>query len=103
MFVHFEKITTHRDGPQIYIARAFAHQLESPELDPQTGQPFNKYCGMCVLVIRNGECEIKGLLSIPTGAFGALYGGIGDLPEKPTAIVGDRWIKREMRIPLNTP
>ncbi len=98
MFIHFEKLPS---DAHIYIARAFDHQLSEPELDPETGQPFTKYGGLCVCVIRNGECEVKGLMSVPVGAFGALYGGIAELPEHPTEIVGDRWIKRRLKIPLN--
>lgn len=62
MIYHLKELEP-RGGPvRNYILRCFTGK--NLRREPLSGQPWKKYCGMCVLTVRDRVCEVQAIESV---------------------------------------
>lgn len=83
-----------------FIVRVFREPVG--EIDTETGQPWKKYDGMCILSVSDGIGELQGLMNVPIEGFFVIRGEVAKqlgLRE----IFGYRWengTKRRVVLPI---
>lgn len=85
--IHLEKLDPAKTH---YIVRHFKEPLGP--IDQITGQPWKKYDGTCVLTLHGNAGEIRGIKSVPMGAFFELRDKLREMGL--LRLVGERWIGR---------
>ena len=73
-----------------YVLRIF--EGKNLRRDPATGQPWKKYCGICVLTVRNRVCEVHSIESakFPLRCLAILRGPVADDLDL-VGMWGERW------------
>ncbi len=104
MTYHLAEMEPKGGAVRNYILRVF--EGDGLRRDPATGQPWKKYCGMCVLTVRNRVCEIQAIESLKHSlrCLAVMRGPVADDLDL-ADMWGERWdeeteTKTVVRVPL---